>query len=265
MKRLVALGLSLALLFGLTGAAVAATPQVPTDPVVVTDPVIPVVVTDPVVPVWSRWLSLPPPLYEPPEVETTGSGLVGTYVGAVGARRYIPAFQYQLIYSDPQGGYSCSAYSAAMAIDKANYGGSQVTGRQVRALSGAPPYAGLTLPDVIGAAGRLYVSIVNRSGQPWASVLTDLRSGRGVILQGDYDQIPDRYSGQVTFDGNHAVYIDYLHSTGCCMYVMDPLRKAGPQWIPVSIMRKYAEKLARSVGAYPGVFYAVIRPARLFR
>ena len=201
-------------------------------PVVNTDPIVPEVITDPVPFPYSNniWRILPD-LFPYNPIETGGSGLVGHYVGTSPNIRYIPAFQYQLIYSDPQGGYSCTAYAMAMAIDKATYGGSEVTGRQVRALSGAASFTGLNLPDVIRAANRLYVTVIYPTGT-WANLITSLRNGHGVVLQGDYEVIPDAYSGQTSFDGNHAVYIDYLHSTGLYMYVMDPLQKKGPTMGP---------------------------------
>jgi hypothetical protein len=46
--------------------------------------------------------------------------------------------------------------------------------------------------------------------------------------------------------------------------VMDPLQKKGGRWMDTSLMRRFAEKLARSRGIYPRVFYAVTRPSRLF-
>ena len=234
---------------------------------VVPDPVtVPVVVTGPVSPVpgWWRFFSLVPSLKGNLEVTTSGPGLAGTYVGAPGNLRYIPAFQYQLVIGDPQGGFSCTAYSMAMAISKASYGAVRVTGAQIRALSGAYAFTGLTLPQAISAASRLHVSIVNESGSgTWANVLDALRRGRGVVLQGDYDQIPDLYSGQPSFDGNHAVYIDYLHSSGLFVLVMDPLQRNGARWVPVTIMRKFAEKLAKAQGIYPRLYYAVTPTTRL--
>ena len=262
MKRLAAVGLALALSLGLNGTAVAAAPVVVTDPVAT-----PVVVPDSVsaMPPWvTAHFFLNLPSVPPPAVPTGGSGLTGTYAGVSPNVRYIPAFQYQLIPSDPQGGYSCTAYAMAMAVDKATYGGSRVTGRQIRALSGASLYVGLTLPQAIAASSRLYVPVVDESGSgAWADVLNALKHGRGVVLQGDYDQIPDAYSGQPSFDGNHALYIDYLHSSGLYVYVMDPLQRNGARWVPVAIMRKFAEKLARSTGIYPRLFYAVTTTTRL--
>jgi len=191
----------------------------------------------------------------------SGAGLIGTYSG-VSPVRYTPAFQYQGIWSDPQGWWSCSAYSMAMAIDKATYGGSRITGRQVRALTGVGPNQGLTLPQVMRAADILAVPFIRPIGQ-WSAVMAALRAGRGVILQGDYDQIPDSINVS-SFDGYHAVYLDRMHSDGVQVRMFDPLRRAGPVWVNASILRAFAEKLTRQEGVYPLVLFAATRVVRLF-
>jgi hypothetical protein len=244
----------------------------PTDPGIPTDPAFPEAVltgvsTDrapgnsapgPRRPLW--YLPGDPAAYEG-GVES-GAGLIGTYSGVSPHIRYIPAFQYQGIWSDPQGWWSCSAYSMAMAIDKATYGGSRITGRQVRALTGVGPNQGLTLPQVMRAADILAVPFIRPIGQ-WSAVMAALKAGRGVVLQGDYDQIPDSINVS-SFDGYHAVYLDRMHSDGVQIRMFDPLRRAGPVWVNASILRAFAEKLTRQEGAYPMVLFAYTRATRLF-
>ena len=282
MKRLASIGLALVLTFGLGGAALAdedGSPWAP-DPVVVpidpsttipTDPVFDPEVTgvptdpvpgDPVSPLDPWWYVPHDPIYAE-GVETTGYAPLGTYIRSASGLRYVPAFQYQLVYGDPQGGYSCTAYSTAMAIDRATYGGSRITGRQVRALTGVGPYVGLTLPQIMRATATVGVPLVRPSAE-WAAVMAALRDGRGVILQGDYDQIPDKFSGQPTFDGYHAIFLDRLSSTGR-IWMMDPLSKVGGRWIDELILRKFAEKLARQEHIYPRVLFAYTRALRLFK
>jgi hypothetical protein len=268
MKRLASIGLALILTFGLFGSALAdedGSPWepgepwapvvgVPTDPVI--GPDLAGVPTDPALglPVLPRW----------PEVGvvTTGFAPPGTYIRSAGSLRYVPAFQYQLVYGDPQGGYSCTAYSAAMAVDKATYGGSRITGRQIRALTDVGPYVGLTLPQVARATSALGVPLIRPVGA-WRDVMAALRAGRGVVLQGDYDQIPHSISGQPGFHGYHAVFIDRLSASGK-LYMMDPLSKVGGRWVDESILRKFAEKLTRQEGYYPLVLFAYTRPVRQF-
>jgi len=192
----------------------------------------------------------------------SGAGLSGTLIGTSPHLYYVPAFQYQGIYSDPQGWWSCTAYSVAMAVSKATYGGSRITGRQIRALTGVGPNQGLTLPQVMRATDILAVPLIQPVGQ-WAAVMAALRQHRGVVLQGDYDQIPDSINLS-SFDGYHAVFLDRLHSDGVHILMMDPLRRAGPVWVDASILRKFAEKLTRQEGAYPMVLFASTRATRLF-
>jgi hypothetical protein len=275
MKRLASIGLALILTFALSVPALADEDGSPWEPIPVpiaggvpTDPVIVPIAAgiptdfvggDPVSPLHPWWFT---PNVDP-AVETSGAGLLGTYIHSGGGHRYVPAFQYQLIYSDPQGGYSCTAYSVAMAVDRATYGGSRITGRQIRALSGVAPYTGMTLPQVTRATTKLAVPLVRATGT-WAAVMAALRANRGVVLQGDYDQIPDALSGQPSFNGYHAVYIDRLSSTGK-LYMMDPLSKVGARWVDEAILRRFAEKLSRQEHVYPLVLFAYTRATRLFK
>jgi hypothetical protein len=271
MKRLIALGFALVLSPGLAGVVSAedGRPWPTADPGVPTDPAFPEAILTGVptdqapgnpAPQGSPWWYLPPSGYEG-GVES-GAGLSGTYIGTSPHIYYIPAFQYQGLWSDPQGWWSCTAYSAAMAVDKATYGGSRITGRQIRALTGVGPDQGLTLPQVMRATDILAVPFVRPIGQ-WSAVMAALGQHRGVILQGDYDQIPDSINLS-SFDGYHAVYLDRLHSDGVHIYMMDPLRRAGPVWVDASILRAFAEKLTRQEGAYPMVLFAYTRATRLF-
>jgi len=243
----------------------------PTDPGIPTDPAFPEAVLTGVstdrapgnsAPAGNWWWYLRPPSSYEGGVES-GAGLSGTYLRLMsGSYRYIPAFQYQGLWSDPQGWWSCTAYSTAMVVDRATGGGSRITGRQIRALTGIGPNQGLTLPQVMRATDILAVPLVRPIGQ-WSAVMAALKSNRGVVLQGDYDQIPDSINLS-SFDGYHAVYLDRLHSDGVHIYMMDPLRRAGPVWVDASILRKFAEKLTRQEGAYPMVLFAYTRVTRLF-
>ena len=176
---------------------------------------------------------------------------------------YKPRFQYQLAPgSAPTGGYDCTAYSAAMSIDRATMGGVVVTGRQVRLASDEPypdPHSpGLNLRQVEAVANRWHVELDNRTGAPWSAVIGMLQNGRGVILQGDADQLPLQYNGQVGFKGDHAVYINHVSGDGD-LYLMNPLVKAGAIECPQQYLRAYAEKLAKSAGIFPGLFVAMTR------
>lgn len=174
---------------------------------------------------------------------------------------YKPKHQRQLAPgTGPTGKYDCSAYSAAMAIDRATLGGTLVTGKQVRLASNEPipdpDSPGLNLPQVVNVAFRWHVDLVNRTGAPWAAVMAALREGRGVILQGDADQL-GTHTCQASFTGDHAVYVNHISGDGD-LYWQDPLCAAGKE-IPEKVARAYAEKFARTVGRYPGVLFATTR------
>jgi hypothetical protein len=176
---------------------------------------------------------------------------------------YKPRHQYQLgPGSYPTGGYDCTAYSAAMAIDRATLGGTIATGRQVRLASSEPTpdrdSPGLNLNQVINVAFKWHVDLDSRYGAPWSSLIAALKSGRGLILQGDYDQIPAGFSGQLSFKGDHAVFINHVTGDGD-LYWMDPLREKGAVEIKASVARAYAEKLAKKWGIYPGLAFATTR------
>ncbi len=173
---------------------------------------------------------------------------------------YKPAHQRQINAGDKYGGFNCTAYSAAMAIDRATMGGTIVTGRQVRANSNEPvpdPQSpGLSLPQVVNVAFGWHVELDNRSGAPWSSLLAALKEGRGLILQGDYDQM-GAYSCQTSFKGPHAIFCNHVSGDGD-IYTYDPLCSAGRE-VPAPTIRAYAEKLAKTWGSYPGLLFATTR------
>ena len=178
---------------------------------------------------------------------------------------YVPKHDYQLgPGSGPTGRYDCTAWSCSMAIDRATMGGTQITGRQVRLASNEPipdpSSPGLNLNQVVNVAFKLHVELENRTGAPYSAMVAALREGRGVILQGDYDQIPAEYSGQLTFKGDHAVYLNHLDNTGKRVWWMDPINRKGGFYIPLTVARAYAEDFAKAVKRYPGLLFATTRP-----
>lgn len=174
---------------------------------------------------------------------------------------YRPKHQRQLSPgTGPTGRFDCTAYAAAMAIDRATLGGTIVSGKQVRLASNEPipdpKSPGLNLPQVVAVAFRWHVELESRVGAPWSAVMAALREGRGVILQGDADQV-GAYNCQTGFAGDHAVYVNHISGDGD-LFWQDPLCKAGKE-IPEAVARAYAEKFARTVGKYPGLLFATTR------
>jgi hypothetical protein len=187
---------------------------------------------------------------------------------------YRPKHQRQITPADRYGGVNCTACSAAMAIDRATLGAVYVTGGTIRARSNEPipdpKSPGLNLPQVVNVAFKLQSKaepkgadewLENRAGAPWSALMRALREFRGVVLQGDYDQLPPAFSCQKSMKGDHAVYVNHVSGDGD-LYVMDPLCKSARE-VPEAVMRAYAEKFARTVGRYPGVLFATTRTTSL--
>ena len=176
---------------------------------------------------------------------------------------YIPAFQKQINPLDKNGGVNCSAYATAMAADRHTLGGIVVSGAVVRRATNEPipdPHSpGLNIPQLVNAVFGWHIQLNNRTGAPWAAVLTALKERRGVVLSGDYDQLPPKYSGQTTFKGDHSVYLNHLSNDGMEIWWMDPLNKAGGFYIPAAIAQAYATKYAKTIGTYPGLAFITTR------
>jgi hypothetical protein len=176
---------------------------------------------------------------------------------------YIPKFTPQINPADKFGGVNCGAYATSYAVDRATMGGIQVSGSVVRRATNEPipdPHSpGLNIPQLVNAVFAWHVQLNNRTGAPWASVLAALHEHRGVVLSGDYDQIPAKYSGQTTFKGDHSVYLNHLSNDGMECWWMDPLNKAGGFYMPAAIAKAYATKFAKTIGTYPGLAFITTR------
>jgi hypothetical protein len=173
---------------------------------------------------------------------------------------YKPRHQKQIVSTDPWGKFNCSAYSFAMAVDRHTLGGMDVTGKQVRAATNEPypdPNSpGLNIAQLMTVAVKWNLDgFESRRGIPWSSFIAQMKTGRGAILQGDYDQMGD-YSSQASFRGDHAMFINHVSGDGD-LFTYDPLAKA-PREIPQIILRRYAEKFAKAVGT-SGVICALTR------
>lgn len=189
---------------------------------------------------------------------------------------YRPKHQKQLTATDKYGKYNCTAVSAAIAGDRATLGGVIVSGKDIRAASSEPipdtnPNTengpGLTPQQAVDALYRLTrVPLVMRRTS-WATMASNLNA-RGVLLPGDYDQM-GAFSCQPSFRDLHSMYLNNRNSApvtingttypaGQAALTYDPLC-GDYRWVPMSVLRKYAEKYARAVGYTGGVIYATTR------
>ena len=97
-----------------------------------------------------------------------------------------------------------------MAIDGGTHGKLVPSVHAVRAACGVSS-GGLSTANYKEVLEALLPASVVRhyyvNPSPIRALRDDLAAGFGVVLAIDYDQIPNQYSGQYTFDGNHAIYI----------------------------------------------------------
>lgn len=139
---------------------------------------------------------------------------------------------------------NCTMSSGAMMLDFHTQGKVQKWGGELRKLSGDTS-GGTNLDNLKTAWTKLGYTFIDRRGSTWAQVLADLKNGRGVVLQGDYDVLLGSHSCQSSFDGDHAVYANpEINADG--IVVGDPLCGAFKR-IPVSVLKAYTEKLGRRV------------------
>lgn len=178
---------------------------------------------------------------------------------------YRPKFRPQ--YPDPTTTLdwsNCTMSSGAMALDFHTQGRVQMWGGQLRKLQ-SDQTGGTDIGDLKVAWSRLGYTLTDRRGKTWADLIVDLKSGRGVVLQGDYDVFTGGDTCQSSFDGDHAIYLNpEFFESNTQIAVADPLCK-GFKRISAKALRAYAEKLGRrsfdtpAAGGGVRILYAVTR------
>jgi hypothetical protein len=162
---------------------------------------------------------------------------------------YRPTIRMQI--GDPTTRYDsaiCTMESAAMALDFETQGGIKVWGGELlpfTGLSDAGISDGTNLQDAARAWAHWGKSF-NRIGGSWDDANRELNAGRGIVLQGDYDQFNYTTKWQKDFQGNHAVYINpERHFTQLLM--LDPLGYDS-RWVEEAELYRYGKKLADTQG-----------------
>jgi hypothetical protein len=118
------------------------------------------------------------------------------------------------------------------------------------------PANGYSLNDVIPAFTALGEKVSIPSNASWSDVVSWGRSGRGMVVQGNYWKLsrPVRLQqpGNTNWDGGHAIYVDRIE--GSTVYFMDPLQKSGGiRTMPLSDLEAYAKGLTRREKMYVAV------------
>jgi hypothetical protein len=161
-------------------------------------------------------------------------------------KMYRPKFRPQ--YPDPTTTLdwsNCTMASGAMMLDFHTQGKVQKWGGELRKLSGDTS-GGTNIDNLKTAWSKLGYTLLDRRGSTWAGVLADLKNGRGVVLQGDYDVLTGSNSCQTSFDGDHAIYVNPEAPNSSGYVVGDPLC-GGWKRISASVLKAYVEKLGRRV------------------
>lgn len=159
---------------------------------------------------------------------------------------YRPLFRPQ--YPDPtttMDWSNCTMASGAMALDFHTLGKVQKWGGELRKHQ-SDQTGGTDIGDLKQAWAYYGYTLVDRRGKDWNQLVADLKSGRGVVLQGDYEVLTGADSCQTSFDGDHAIYLNpQFYNGNLNVAVGDPLCKAFKQ-ITMANLKKYAEKLGRA-------------------
>lgn len=155
---------------------------------------------------------------------------------------------------------NCTFASAAMALDFHTQGKVQMWGGELRKVydpTGADK-DGTNIGNVKTAWSKLGYTILDRRGKTWNDAIVDLKNGRGIILQGDYDVFTGSDTCQATFDGDHAIYVSPEFLAEGTLAVADPLC-GGYKRITIAKLKAYAEKLGKRTYGDNRILYAATR------
>ncbi len=182
-----------------------------------------------------------------------------------------PKFKYQI--GDPTtwlDSHICTLECGAMGLDIISGGRIDVWGGNLVPYCGRSTalivQRGTNLSNVAQAWKHWGKTLENRTGYTWANVLSDIRAGYWVILQGDYDQFSLSVRCQDSFLGDHAILVGPESTSNEEYLSADPLCRDF-KYIPADQLRNYSQKLARRIYTNAGrrwygqLFYARIKPA----
>lgn len=134
---------------------------------------------------------------------------------------------------DPEGAFSCVAYSFAYAAADATNGVSIHSGQVVRNWTG-DHLGGLELGQCDIAMHTNAHLEFDTQVDRWAEFLARLAKGYGAVILGGYGPIADSpFSGQDSFRGNHGIYVPPSFK------VMDPLADGRARPLPQGRAYKY--------------------------
>jgi hypothetical protein len=142
---------------------------------------------------------------------------------------------------------NCTLAAGAMLAESAF--GIVTTGSMLRDLQ-LDQQGGTGLNDLATALARGYGATINVGRLSLDQLVGVLESGRGLVVQGSYAEIPVAARLQASFVGDHAVYVDGHYpgneSLGEAFHVMDPLGPGGYSgaWWSAAVFRAFTEGFA---------------------
>jgi hypothetical protein len=145
-----------------------------------------------------------------------------------------------------------------MLLDKQSRGEHRFNVKDLALLAKLPlhPANGVTLNQLVPALASLDEKLNIPAAASWSDVVSWGRSGRGMVVQGNYWKLSRnvrlQQPGTTTWDGGHAIYVDRIE--GSTVYFMDPLQKSGGiRTMPLSDLEAYAKGLTRREKMYVAV------------
>ena len=173
----------------------------------------------------------------------------------------------QRVPSDPYWRVNCTAYCAAMLINDATLGGLyRVTGANVRAYSNEPKpdpaSPGLNISQIRNVAQRNFrVTLADRTGNGWSTLMTELHNNRRILLQLDYGSLQEQDKCQSGGNFDHAVVL--VRDTGLnTILVSDPLCSSAKN-MSETALRKAATDFGNKHGGK--LWWAMTRPIPILR
>lgn len=178
---------------------------------------------------------------------------------------YRPTFKKQ--WSDPSGNldwFNCTMAAGAMGLDFDTLGHVNVLPGTLRSHSGDyQGGTGLGVPGLQTAWAHYGQFLHVETGDGWSSVISALRDYRGVVLQGMYGALPQRYRSplnSLTFRGPHAVYLSPEFQSDGDILMGDPLNDKFI-WVPQSALHTFAATLGQDEWQnYARLFFATSDP-----
>jgi hypothetical protein len=158
---------------------------------------------------------------------------------SVGVYRPAPVLQYG--WGSALDGYNCNMAAGCMALDRHTLGTKTSTPPIMRSYQ-FDQSGGTDLGDLATAWSNGYGETFEWGIYSWAQFLSNIRGGRGAVLQGLYGNLPSDKRFSSTFTGGHSIFVNEELNTGY-FRGQDPLTAAAVVYTEAEL-KSYAEGLS---------------------